>query len=62
MKFYSHKKRVAESFSHAEGRGITKSFEVVLRIDTGGPTSIRVILNYSGTIVARIVYDIPFES
>ena len=35
---------------------------MALRIDTGGLTSICVILNYSKTIVARIVYDIPSES
>ena len=34
----------------------------VLRIDTGDLTSICVILNYSETIVARIVYDISSES
>ena len=34
----------------------------VVRIDTGGLTSISIFLNHSGTIVVRIVYDIPSES
>ena len=34
----------------------------VVRIDTGTLTSICIFLNHSGTIVVRIVYDIPSES